>query len=101
AEKIEKVNSPLISEVQEANKPLVEFIVKLADEIKKQNRTLRTIEQIMEDINEEEEQEAEIKARQMAMRQQRRARGLPDEPGLVDIDQQGLTYDERHRPAQE
>jgi hypothetical protein len=55
----------------------------------------------MEDINEEEEDEAELKAQQAArVRQQRRARNLPEEPGLVDVEP-GVTYDERYRPDRE
>jgi len=100
SEEIKKSNADLIEEMKQSNAPLVEFLVKLADEVKKQNRTLKTIEQIMEDINEEEEVEAEMKAQQARIKTQRRARGLPEEPGLVDVDQ-GVSYDERYRPPQE
>jgi len=104
ADDIKKSNSALSDEIKQAstNAPLVDFLVKLADEIKKSQRTLKTIEAIMEDINEEEEEEAQMKAVQVARtRQQRRAKNLPEEPGLVDVDGGSVSYDERYRPDRE
>jgi len=101
SDEIKKSNATLADEIKQANAPLVEFLVKLADEVKKSQRTLKTIEAIMEDINEEEEVEAQMKAQQAAKaKQQRRARNLPEEPGLLDVEG-GVSYDERYRPPQE